>query len=137
MYDPIYILTLIHHCSSRRKWQPTPVFLPGESQGRGSLVGCRLWGRTELDTTEATQQQQHLLMPSPASSHSTVKQDVVLFIKYILYFPSLLLLPGHSSSFYPLRPIFKGQLFHEVGPDTTQTKTAASLDISRSLCCLF
>ena len=31
-----------------------PVFLPGESQGWGSLVGCRLWGRTELDTTEAT-----------------------------------------------------------------------------------
>ena len=28
----------------RRKWQTTPVFLPGESQGRGSLVGCRLWG---------------------------------------------------------------------------------------------
>ena len=38
----------------RRKWQHTPVFLPGESQGWGSLVGCRLWGRTELDTTEAT-----------------------------------------------------------------------------------
>ena len=37
----------------RRKWQPTPVFLPGESQGRGSLVGCRLWGCTESDTTEA------------------------------------------------------------------------------------
>ena len=36
------------------KWQPTPVFLPGESQGRGSLVGCRLWGRTESDTAEAT-----------------------------------------------------------------------------------
>uniref|UniRef100_A0A4W2FWA1 PDZ and LIM domain 3 n=1 Tax=Bos indicus x Bos taurus TaxID=30522 RepID=A0A4W2FWA1_BOBOX len=31
----------------RRKWQPTPVFLPGESQGRRSLVGCRLWGRTD------------------------------------------------------------------------------------------
>ena len=42
----------------RRIWQPTPVFLPGESQGRGSLVGCRLWGGTESDTTEATQQQQ-------------------------------------------------------------------------------
>ena len=42
----------------RRKWQPTPVFLPGESQGQGSLVGCCLWGRTELDTTEATKQQQ-------------------------------------------------------------------------------
>ena len=38
----------------RRKWQPTPVFLPGESQGQGSLVGCRLWGLTESDTTEAT-----------------------------------------------------------------------------------
>ena len=38
----------------RRKWQPTPVFLPGESQGQGTLVGCRLWGRTELDTTDAT-----------------------------------------------------------------------------------
>ena len=37
-----------------RKWQPTPVFLPGESQGQGSLVGCHLWGRTELDTTEVT-----------------------------------------------------------------------------------
>ena len=30
------------------------VFLPGESQGRGILVGFRLWGRTESDTTEAT-----------------------------------------------------------------------------------
>ena len=38
----------------RRKWQPTPVFLPGGSQGRGSLVGCRLWGRTESDMTEET-----------------------------------------------------------------------------------
>ena len=38
----------------RRKWQPIPVFLPGESQGQGSLVGCRLWGRTELDMIEGT-----------------------------------------------------------------------------------
>ena len=43
----------------RRKWKPTPVFLAGESQGRGSLVGCRLWGRTESDTTEATYQHQY------------------------------------------------------------------------------
>ena len=43
-----------------RKWQPTPVFLPGESQRRGSLVGCRLWGHTESDMTEVTQQQQHV-----------------------------------------------------------------------------
>ena len=38
----------------RRKWQPTPVFLLRESQGRRSLVGCCLWGRTESDTTEVT-----------------------------------------------------------------------------------
>ena len=38
----------------RRKWQPTLVFLPGESQGQQSLVGCCLWGRTESDTTEVT-----------------------------------------------------------------------------------
>ena len=51
-------LSLFTFMHWRRKWQPTPVFLPGESQGRGSLVDCSLWGRTELDTTEATQQQQ-------------------------------------------------------------------------------
>ena len=45
------LLTFMHWTG---KWQPTPVFLPGESQGWQSLVGCRLWGRTELDTTEAT-----------------------------------------------------------------------------------
>ena len=38
------LFTLMHW---RRKWQPTPVFLPGESQGWWSLMGCRLWGRTE------------------------------------------------------------------------------------------
>ena len=38
----------------RRKWQPTPMFLPGESQGWQSLVGCHLWGRTESDVTEVT-----------------------------------------------------------------------------------
>ena len=48
---PLSLFTFMHW---RRKWQPTPVFLPGESQGRGSLVGCCLWGRTELDTTEVT-----------------------------------------------------------------------------------
>ena len=51
-----FTFTFLHW---RRKWQPTPAFLPGESQGRGSLVGCCLWDCTESDTTEATQQQQH------------------------------------------------------------------------------
>ena len=47
-------LSLFTFMHWRRKWQPTPVFLPGESHGWQSLVGCRLWGRTESDTTEAT-----------------------------------------------------------------------------------
>ena len=49
--DFTLLFTFMHW---RRKWQPTPVFLPGESQGWGSLVGCRLWGHTESNTTEVT-----------------------------------------------------------------------------------
>ena len=53
--DFTFTFTFMHQ---RRKWQPNPLFLPGESQGQQSLVGCRLWSRTELDMTAATQQQQ-------------------------------------------------------------------------------
>ena len=53
-HDWMTSLSLFTFMHWRRKWQPTPVFLPGESQGWGSLVGFRLWGRTEWDTTEAT-----------------------------------------------------------------------------------
>ena len=56
-YDWAISLSLFTFMHWRRKWQPTPVFLPGESQGWGSLVGCLLWGGTELDTTEVTWQQ--------------------------------------------------------------------------------
>ena len=52
-YDGATSLSLFPFIHWRRKWQPTPVFLPGESQARRSLVGCRLWGRTESDMTEA------------------------------------------------------------------------------------
>ena len=45
-------------CIGEGNGKPTPVFLPGESQGRGSLVGCCLWGHTESDMTEVTQWQQ-------------------------------------------------------------------------------
>ena len=53
-HDSVTSLSLFTFMHWRRKWQATPVFLPGESQGQWSLVGCRLWGRTELDTNEAT-----------------------------------------------------------------------------------
>ena len=53
-HDWVNSLSLFTFMHWRRKWQPTPVFLPGESQGQGSLLGCHLWGCTESDTTEAT-----------------------------------------------------------------------------------
>ena len=52
-HDWVTFLSLFTFMHWRRKRQPTPVFLPGESQGR-SLVGCRLRGRTESDMTEVT-----------------------------------------------------------------------------------
>ena len=68
--DLISLFTFMHW---RRKWQPTPVFLPGESQGRRSLVGCRLWGHTESDTTDVTlQQQQCIYVDSIFSVHLTL-----------------------------------------------------------------
>ena len=65
----------------RRKWQPTPMFLPGESQGRGSLVGCCPWGCTELDTTEATWQQQQQYWPYslPVFFISTITEPLTYF----------------------------------------------------------
>ena len=50
--DWVTSLSLFTFMHWRRQWQPTPVFLPGESQGWGSLVGCHLWGRKESNTTE-------------------------------------------------------------------------------------
>ena len=53
-HDWVTSLSLFTFMHWRRKWQPTPVFLPGETQGRGSLVGCCPWGRTASDMTKAT-----------------------------------------------------------------------------------
>ena len=58
----------------RRKWQPTPVFLPGESQGQKSLVGYRLWGCTESDTTEVTAA---AVVLSPLISDRSIKNRTV------------------------------------------------------------
>ena len=79
----------------RRKWQPTPVFLPGESQGWGSLVGGRLWGHTESDVTEVTQQQQQqfvcinpilLILLFPLVTISLFVSLCVLFIDSFVFF---------------------------------------------------
>ena len=81
----------------RRKWQPTPVFLPGESQGRGILVGCCLWGLTESDTTEVTQQRHththiygiiaetHIFWPSPFSQITNNSRVEMLYTYLLLW----------------------------------------------------
>ena len=62
----------------RRKWQPTPVFLPGEFQGQRSLVGCHLWGCTESDTTEATWRQQQQQQPPNHQADQWQTWDLIL-----------------------------------------------------------
>ena len=49
-----FTFTFHFHALEKEMATHSPVFLPGESQGPGSLAGCRLWGRTESDTTEVT-----------------------------------------------------------------------------------
>ena len=106
----------------RRKWQPTPVFLLGESQGRGSLVGCCLWGRTESDMTKVTQQQfssvqslssvrlfvtpwivAHQASLSITNSWSSLKLtsiESVIQPSHPLPFPSLALNPSQHQSLF-------------------------------------
>ena len=95
------LFTIMHW---RRKWPPTPVFLPGESQGWGSLVGCRLWGLTESDTTEAT-------CSSSSSSRPRIRAHKLFSkvpawksdgtLKYLLLFPFF----SHSVTSY-FKPSF-------------------------------
>ena len=79
--DSATSLSLFTFLHWRRQWQPTPVFLPGESQGRGSLVGCRLWGHTESDMTEAIQQQQQQQLIFP--SFTPEPQELGLYYVYL------------------------------------------------------
>ena len=87
-HDRATSLSLVTFMHWRRKWQPTPVFLPGESQGLGSLVGCCLSGRTASDTTEATQQQQqqqcvHFSHNLPIHPTSRLYVQVYMSVLYV------------------------------------------------------
>ena len=62
----------------RRKWQPTPVFLPGESQGWGSLVGCCLWGHTESDMSSSSRYYDKRFF-SFNSHNNRIRQEIPLF----------------------------------------------------------
>ena len=74
-HDGVASLSLFTFMHWGRKWQPTPVLLPGESQGWWSLVGCHLRGRTESDTTEVIQQQQEEKAAKEFEKEQPVKQE--------------------------------------------------------------
>ena len=88
----ISLFTFMHW---RRKWQPTPVFLPGESQGRRSLVGCCLW---------VAQHQTRLKWLS--SSSSSIFIESVMPSNYLIFCCPLLLLP----SIFPNIRVFSNEL---------------------------
>ena len=78
----------------RRAWQPTPVFLPGESRGQGSLVGYSPWSCKELDMTEATYRAQR---PS-----SLISDPLSLFFFNLTSYPSVSLSVLVVGKFLPL-----------------------------------
>ena len=82
-----------------------PVFLPEESQGRGGLVGCCLWGRIELDTTEVTWQQQQQASLSITNSRSSLKLmsiESLMTSNHLILCHSLLL----QSSIFPSKDFY-------------------------------
>ena len=84
-------LSLFTFMHLRRKWQPTPVFLSGESQGQGSLVGWHPWGHMESDTIEMMQQQQQV-------GHSVFPRSKRLLISWLQSLSSVILEPPKIKS---------------------------------------
>ena len=136
-HDWVTSLSLFTFMQWRRKWQPTPVFLPGESQGRGSLVGCRLWGRrvrhnwsnlaaAAVYTCSVTQLYPTLYdsmncSPSGSVVHGFSRQE---YWSLSYHPPGDLPHPGSKSSF-PVSPAVAGKFFAS-GPPGKQSKTQNS-----------
>ena len=130
-HDWMILLSLFTFMHWKRKWQPTPVFLPGESQGWGSLVGCHLWGCTESDTTEATwkQQLQHSWFLRKLLQEMVWQREGVIQDKTA---PFLVVqwLRGHLSTQVVQVPRLVGELRHPqaTGKLGWQTWTREALD---------
>ena len=88
-HDWVTSLSLFTFTNWRRKWQPTPVFLPGKSQGRWSLVSCCLWGRRvghkwrDLAAAAAEQINSHIYL------RSACMNEAVYYILYIAKIPDV------------------------------------------------
>ena len=100
------LFTFLHW---RKKWQPTPVFLPGESQGWGSLVGCRLWGhteRTQLKWLSSSTSSNPLHYVFPCSCFSSLA--LISTQSGILLFTSIFLTVSQGENEYSLRQLWSG-----------------------------
>ena len=74
-----------------RAWQPTPVFLPGESHGQRNLVGCSQWGCKESDMTEATGNSIHIVhICQPQSHHLSLSPFPLVNHKLVFYICDLI-----------------------------------------------
>ena len=102
-HDGATSLSLFTFMHWRRKWQPTPVFLPGESQGRGSLVGC-VYGVAQSRTRLKR------LSSSSSSCHSDTGNSLV---RGTYEDPTALFLSSHGFYlFWGWRPNFLACSFH-------------------------
>ena len=82
----------------RRKWQPTPVFLPGESHGQKSLMDCSPWGCKESDTTECSHKTSQdgdiyiyiyiYISDEPLLIHTYILNILILFLFFSEYLKS-------------------------------------------------
>ena len=110
-----------HNKSHRRKWQPTPVFLPGESQGWRRLVDCRLWGRTEQDTAEATQQQQQ--------QHDKPTANTTLNGEKLKAFP----LKSGTRQGCPFSPLLFNIVLEVLAPEIREEKEIKGIQIEKEV----
>ena len=98
----------------RRKWQPTPVLLPGKSHGQRSLVGCSPWGCQESDTTKRLHF--HFLLSGFSVRVMVTSQNEFGRFLYAAIFWKILSKRGFSSSLNfwqnsPAKPFGPGLLF--------------------------
>ena len=110
----------------RRKWQPTPVFLPGESQGQGSLVGRRLWGRTESAKATLWVKAQHegalpppcIVRKDPRVPHKRVPHNLATKQQALLVYLKGSPVPGVGNSYPP--SVVEGERDHSTFYSKTQ-----------------
>ena len=100
-----------------RQWPPTPVLLPGESQGWRSLVGRHLWGCTESDTTEATQQQQQQQQQKSRLSRDLeggLGTETAVLVKGVIFAPFCSVVTLRPMLFQSFLWLFNRDITHNV-----------------------